>query len=141
MNEELDLLKYLRTNFLLNQEWLCKIIKTKEIHDEVYEFVRDEIAESRKYIKAIEHMIESRNKKIDKEANVIYDMVTSFGAKIADVKTNKEYINLLKESIKINIMDINRVRNEYNIKSKTILNLLSRIESSEKNNLLKLDII
>ena len=75
------------------------------------------------------------------KTSIIYSGDESLGK----VKVEKGKINeidvYLKESSKVNLMDIERVRNEYNIKSKTILKLINRLEEFEKENINKIEII
>lgn len=141
MNDEIDLLKYLLNNLKMQQTLLYKVIKKKEVKDEIYEIMRYEIYEYRKFIISIKRMLQNRLKKYNKELNVLLGVASSINANTNKVDKNSDYLVMLKESSKVNLMDIERVKNEYNIKSKTILKLINRLEEFEKENINKIEII
>lgn len=141
MSDEIDLLKYLLNNLKMQQTLLYKIIKKKEVKDEIYEIMRYEIYEYRKFIISLKRMLQNRLKKYDKELNVLLGVASSINANTNKVDKNSDYLVMLKESSKVNLMDIERVKNEYNIKSKTILKLIDRLEKFEKENINKIDMI
>ena len=141
MSDEIDLLKYLLNNLKMQQTLLYKIIKKKEVKDEIYEIMRYEIYEYRKFIISLKRMLQNRLKKYNKELNVLLGVASSINANTNKVDKNSDYLVMLKESSKVNLMDIERVRNEYNIKSKTILKLINRLEKFEKENINKIEII
>ena len=141
MSDEIDLLKYLLNNLKMQQTLLYKVIKKKEVKDEIYEIMRYEIYEYRKFIISIKRMLQNRLKKYDKELNVLLGVASSINANTNRVDKNSDYLVMLKESSKVNLMDIERVKNEYNIKSKTILKLIDRLEKFEKENINKIDMI
>ena len=141
MSDEIDLLKYLLNNLKMQQTLLYKVIKKKEVKDEIYEIMRYEIYEYRKFIISLKRMLQNRLKKYDKELNVLLGVASSINANTNRVDKNSDYLVMLKESSKVNLMDIERVKNEYNIKSKTILKLIDRLEKFEKENINKIDMI
>ena len=141
MSDEIDLLKYLLNNLKMQQTLLYKIIKKKEVKDEIYEIMRYEIYEYRKFIISLKRMLQNRLKKYNKELNVLLGVASSINANTNKVDKNSDYLVMLKESSKVNLMDIERVKNEYNIKSKTILKLINRLEEFEKENINKIEII
>lgn len=141
MSDEIDLLKYLLNNLKMQQTLLYKVIKKKEVKDEIYEIMRYEIYEYRKFIISIKRMLQNRLKKYNKELNVLLGVASSINANTNKVDKNSDYLVMLKESSKVNLMDIERVKNEYNIKSKTILKLINRLEEFEKENINKIEII
>ena len=141
MSDEIDLLKYLLNNLKMQQTLLYKIIKKKEVKDEIYEIMRYEIYEYRKFIISLKRMLQNRLKKYNKELNVLLGVASSINANTNKVDKNSDYLVMLKESSKVNLMDIERVKNEYNIKSKTILKLIDRLEKFEKENINKIDMI
>ena len=141
MNDEIDLLKYLLNNLKMQQTLLYKVIKKKEVKDEIYEIMRYEIYEYRKFIISLKRMLQNRLKKYNKELNVLLGVASSINANTNKVDKNSDYLVMLKESSKVNLMDIERVKNEYNIKSKTILKLINRLEEFEKENINKIEII
>lgn len=137
MNDEIELLKYLLTNLRIQQEVLYKILKKKEVKDEVYEVIRYEIAEYKKYIISVKRMLCTRLKKFNKDINVFLGVASSIGANITKINNNLECLDFLKESAKVNIMDLQRVRKEYNITSKTVIKLLDRLNEFEQKNIEK----
>ena len=141
MSDEIDLLKYLLNNLKMQQTLLYKIIKKKEVKDEIYEIMRYEIYEYRKFIISLKRMLQNRLRKYDKELNVLLGVASSINANTNRIDKNSDYLVMLKESSKVNLMDIERVKNEYNIKSKTILKLIDRLEKFEKENINKIDMI
>ena len=141
MSDEIDLLKYLLNNLKMQQTLLYKIIKKKEVKDEIYEIMRYEIYEYRKFIISLKRMLQNRLKKYDKELNVLLGVASSINANTNRVDKNSDYLVMLKESSKVNLMDIERVKNEYNIKNKTILKLIDRLKKKKKENINKIDMI
>ena len=141
MSDEIDLLKYLLNNLKMQQTLLYKIIKKKEVKDEIYEIMRYEIYEYRKFIISLKRMLQNRLRKYDKELNVLLGVASSINANTNRIDKNSDYYLLLKESSKVNLMDIERIKKEYNIKSKTIIKLIDRLEKFEKENINKIDMI
>ncbi len=141
MNEEIDLLKYILTNIRIQRDMLQKILRKKKIKDEVYELIRHEIFEYKKFIISLNRMLETRQKKYNKEANVLLGVASSINANINKMERNEDYLKMLEENAKVNILDINRIKKEYNIKSKTVQKLITRLVEFEKNNLLEIDSI
>lgn len=139
MNDEIDLLKYLLTNIKIQQDFLYKILRKKEIKDDIYELIKYEIWEYRKFSISIKRMLQNRIKDYNKEKNILLDVASSIGASANRTDKKSEYLLLLRESAKINLMDIEKIRKEYNIKSKTIIKLIERLENFEGNNLIKIN--
>ncbi|MBO5477351.1 MAG: hypothetical protein J6A15_06335 [Clostridia bacterium] len=139
MNEEIDLLKYLLTNIKIQQDMLYKILKKKEIKDEVYELIRHNILEYKKFNVSIRRMLKSRMKKYNGETNIAFGIASSIGANIK-ADSRLEYLELMKEYNEVNLLDIERVKKEYKIKSKTVMNLIDRMEQFEKNSLDRIDL-
>ncbi len=140
MGEEIDLLKYLLTNIKMQRDLLYKILKKKETKDEIYEFIRYIINGYRKYIISLKQMLKNRIKKYNKESNVLLGVASSIGANVNKVDNNLDFLNVLKENTKVNLLDIERIKNEYNVKSKTIIKLINRLEEFEKSNLDKINL-
>ena len=141
MNDEIDLLKYLFNNLKMQQTLLYKILEKKEVKDEIYELIRYEIFGYRKFIISLKRMLQNRLKKYDKEMNVLLGVASSINANSNKTDKNSDYLSMLKQSSKVNIMDIERIRKEYNINSKTILKLIDRLEQFENENINRIDII
>ena len=139
MNDEIDLLKYLLTNIKIQQDFLYKILRKKEMKDEIYDLIRYEIFEYRKFAVSLKRMLQNRIKKYNKEKNILLDVASSIGANSNKTDKKEDYLLLLKESAKINLLDIEKIKKEYSIKSKTIIKLIERLESFENNNLNKIN--
>lgn len=134
MKDEIDLLNYLLLNIKMQIDWLGKITLKEHLSENEFEIVESNILVYKKFKKCIEKMINVRVKKGIKETSVLMDVVSSIGA-VNTIKKNENIIEVLSESSKINLMDIKRLKDEYNVQSKTILNLLSRLENFEMNNI------
>ncbi len=141
MNDEIDLLKYLLNNLKMQQTLLYKIMKKKEVKDEIYNIMHYEINGYRRFIISLKRMLQNRLRKYDKELNVLLGVASSINANTNRIDKNSDYYLLLKESSKVNLMDIERIKKEYNIKSKTIIKLIDRLEEFEKENINKINTI
>ena len=131
--EDLEVLEYLYTNIIIHIEMLYKLLSKKQVKDEVYYLVKENIIEYKKFLVSTKRMIVIRNEKRVFKNNILHNIASSIEA---NVKENSiEFLSTLKESAKIWILDVDKVEKEYKIKSKTVLNLLSRIKNYEKNNL------
>ncbi len=131
--EDLEVLEYLYTNIIIHIEMLYKLLSKKQVKDEVYYLVKENIIEYRKFLVSTKRMIVIRNEKRVFKNNILHNIASSIEA---NVKENSiEFLSTLKESAKIWILDVDKVEKEYKIKSKTVLNLLSRIKNYEKSNL------
>ena len=84
-------------------------------------------------------MLKTREKKYNKETNIALGIASSIGANVK-VEDKLEYLKLMKEYNEVNLLDIERVKKEYKIKSKTIIKLIDRIEQFEKNSLDRIDL-
>ena len=141
MNDEIDLLKYLLNNLKMQQTLLYKIMKKKEVKDEIYNIMHYEINGYRRFIISLKRMLQNRLRKYDKELNVLLGVASSINANTNRIDKNSDYYLLLKESSKVNLMDIERIKKEYNIKSKRIIKLIDRLEEFEKENINKINTI
>lgn len=131
--EDLEVLEYLYTNIIIHIEMLYKLLSKKQVKDEVYYLVKENIIEYKKFLVSTKRMIVIRNEKRVFKNNILHNIASSIEA---NVKENSiEFLSTLKESAKIWILDVDKVEKEYKIKSKTVLNLLSRIKNYEKSNL------
>ena len=133
--EDLEVLEYLYTNIIIHIEMLYKLLSKKQVKDEVYYLVKENIIEYKKFLVSTKRMIVIRNEKRVFKNNILHNIASSIEA---NVKENSiEFLSTLKESAKIWILDVDKVEKEYKIKSKTVLNLLSRIKNYENSNLEK----
>ena len=123
MSDEIDLLKYLLNNLKMQQTLLYKIIKKKEVKDEIYEIMRYEIYEYRKFIISLKRMLQNRLRKYDKELNVLLGVASSINANTNRIDKNSDYYLLLKESSKVNSCadNIYKIWNENQDKKSTQL--------------------
>ena len=131
--EDLEVLEYVYSNVNIHIEMLYKLIKKKQVKDEVYNLIKDNIIEYKKFLVSIKRMIVVRNKKRKFKNNILHNIASSIEANIKE--ENSTLLLSLKESSKIWILDVEKVENEYNIKSKTVINLLARIKRYEEKNL------
>ena len=131
--EDLEVLEYVYSNVNIHIEMLYKLIKKKQVKDEVYNLIKDNIIEYKKFLVSIKRMIVVRNKKRKFKNNILHNIASSIEANIKE--ENSTFLLSLKESSKIWILDVEKVENEYNIKSKTVINLLARIKRYEEKNL------
>lgn len=139
MSEEIELLKYLLANIKIQQDMLYKMLKKKEVKDEVYNLIRHNILEYKKFNVSIRRMLKSRMKKYNGEINIAFGIASSIGANVK-LDSRLEYLDIMKEYNKINLLDIERVKSEYKIKSKTVINLIDRIEQFEKNSINRINL-
>ena len=131
--EDLEVLEYVYSNVNIHIEMLYKLIKKKQVKDEVYNLIKDNIIEYKKFLVSIKRMIVVRNKKRKFKNNILHNIASSIEANIKE--ENSTFLLSLKERSKIWILDVEKVENEYNIKSKTVINLLARIKRYEEKNL------
>lgn len=134
MKDEVELLNYLGLNLKIHIDWLLKICEREKLSEDEERIILDNVSEYKKFQVSINRMILAREKKGIKEASVFADVASTIGA-INIVRKNENILELIVESSKINLLDINRVKEEYNVQSKTILNLILRLENYEKNNI------
>ena len=80
MNDEIDLLKYLLNNLKMQQTLLYKIMKKKEVKDEIYNIMHYEINGYRRFIISLKRMLQNRLRKYDKELNVLLGVASSINA-------------------------------------------------------------
>ena len=59
----------------------------------------------------------------------------SIGNRNIDVKNSEDYIEFFKEAAKVNILDLRRIKDNYKINSKNLLNLIARFEDFEEKNI------
>jgi len=86
---------------------------------------------------SIYSMISNRTKK-NKEIvinNNVVNTINGIQEKLLKLNSKEDYLNYIREATKINILDLENLNERYNIKSKTITNLISRITKFEKHNL------
>ncbi len=118
----------------IHLEMLYKLLKKKEVKDEVYDLIRNNIMAYKKFIISIKRMILNRNSKYEFKGNILYGVASELEANSVSGK-KEEFLLNLKENSKISILDISKIKKEYRIKSKTVFNILSRIEKFEYANL------
>lgn len=133
MSEEIEVIKYLMTNIQTHKIILKSIYNNKEAKDYLYDFIRYQMREYAKFNVSLKRMLELRVKKINGTKNAVISIATNI--RNNNINNEKECLIFLKEAAKVNIMDIGRIRENYNIKSKNILNLIKRLENFERKNL------
>ena len=63
------------------------------------------------------------------------DIASSITNRKSKMEKIDDYIEFFKESAKVNIMDLKRIRENYKIKSKNVQKLIDRLEEFEEKNL------
>lgn len=134
--EEIECLKYLYINFSMQKKTLKNIVNDYNLKDELYELIYNEIRVYTRFMISLKYMIKNRSKK-NKEliSNNVVGAFAGIQNRVIENKNKSEIVKYVKEATKINILDIKRVKKDYKIKSKTILNLLDRIMNFERSNL------
>lgn len=135
MEEEIEAIRYLMTNIEMHKIMLREMYKNKEVKDEMYSFIRYQIKEYTRFSVSLRRMLELRTKKVGGTKNAVLGIATSLGNKKIDVQKSQDYIEFFKEASKVNIMDLKRLKENYKIKSKNVLNLIRRLEEFEEKNL------
>jgi hypothetical protein len=135
LEEEIEVIKYLMTNIEIHRIMLKDIYNKKEIKDNLYNYIRYQLREYARFNISLKRMLEVRTKKIGGTKNSALDIAASIGNKNLNINNSKEYINFFKEAAKVNLMDLNRIKQNYIIKSKNLLNLIKRMEEFENHNL------
>lgn len=135
MSEEIEVIKYLMTNIEMHRIMLRELYKKKEVKDYLYNFIRYQMREYTRFNVSLRRMLETRTKKVTGTKNAVLGIATSIGNRNIDVKNSEDYIDFFKEAAKVNILDLRRLKENYKITSKHILNLLARFEEFEEKNI------
>lgn len=122
------------TNIEAHRVLLRNLYKKIEVKDYIYNYIRYEMREYTRFSVSLRKMLECRTNKLGGTKNGIIGLATSIGNS-RRLSSINEYITFFKEAAKVNIMDIDRIRKNYNIKSKNLLNLLDRLEKFEDKNI------
>ncbi len=131
--EDLEVLEYMYSNVVIHVEMLYKLLTRKQVKDEVYDLIKFNIMEYKKFLSSIKRMILVRNRKREFKNNILHNIASSIEANIKE--DNRLFLQNLKEGSKIWILDIEKVEKDYKIKSKTVINLLGRMKKYEQDNL------
>ena len=135
--EEIECLKYLYTNLDIQRKNISLMIDELKLKDELYYFLLNEKNMYYRFMLSIYSMISNRTKK-NKEIvinNNVVNTINGIQEKLLKLNSKEDYLNYIREATKINILDLENLNERYNIKSKTITNLISRITKFEKHNL------
>ncbi len=135
MTEEIEVIKYLMTNIEIHRIMLRELYKKKEVKDYLYSFIRYQMREYTRFNVSLRRMLETRTKKVTGTKNAVLGIATSLGNKNIDVQKSEDYIEFFKEAAKVNILDLKRLKENYKITSKHLLNLISRLEEFEQKNI------
>ena len=135
MEEEIEVIRYLMTNIEMQRIMLRKMYKNKDVKDQMYSYIRYQLKEYTRFSVSLRRMLELRTKKVSGTKNAVLGFATSLGNNNIDVKKSEDYIEFFKEAAKVNIMDLKRLKENYKIKSKNVLNLIKRLEEFEEKNL------
>lgn len=135
--DEIECLKYMYVNLSTQRKTLKGILKRYNYTDDLSVLIAFNIRECSRFMVSLKYMIKNRANK-GKNGNTNNGMVNAI-ASIEDIafqsSQKNEIIEYIKEASKINILEIKRVEKEYNIKSKTIRNLMTRMLEFERFNL------
>lgn len=139
MTEEIEVIKYLMTNIEIHRIMLRELYKKKDVKDYLYSFIRYQMREYTRFNVSLRRMLETRTKKVTGTKNAVLGIATSIGNKKIDAQKSEDYIEFFKEAAKVNILDLRRLKDNYKIKSKRLLNLIARLEDFEEKNIEMID--
>lgn len=135
MNEEIEAIKYLMTNIEMHRLMLRDMYKKKDVKDYMYSFIRYQMREYTRFSVSLRRMLEIRTKKAGGTKNAVLGIAATLGNNRNTLKSVEDYLDFFKEAAKVNVMDLKRIKENYRIKSKNVLNLIGRLEEFEKNNI------
>lgn len=135
MNEEIEAIKYLMTNIEMHRLMLRDMYKKKDVKDYMYSFIRYQMREYTRFSVSLRRMLEIRTKKSGGTKNAVLGIAATLGNNRNTLKNVEDYLDFFKEAAKVNVMDLKRIKENYRIKSKNVLNLIGRLEEFENNNI------
>ncbi len=137
--EDIEIIEYIYQNCRLEEDIIVRIIRFKKNQDILNEVLNDMLNEYKKIEKCSKEMLKRRNiepKKISIISKIVSDIDVR---KNTSKEDNMNLINMLRNSSKILIIQINSKLEEYNIKRKSVLNLLQRLIKLQENIVEKLN--
>ncbi len=133
MTEEIEAIKYIMTNVEIQRRMLKDIKDKRDTKDNIYDYIRHLLREYSKFNVSLRLMLNTRVKKSVGTKNAIISLASSISNN--KFEKNSEVMLFLKEACKINIIDLERVKKAYRIKSKNVIKLIDRMIKFEENNL------
>ncbi len=140
MSEEIEAIKYMMTNIDIQKRMLKKIKNDRKIKDNIYDYIRHLLREYSRYYLSLKRMLDNRTRKLESASNLVINLVSTITNNTKKFESNMDILLFFKEACKINIMDLNRVRNTYKIKSKSVQNLIAKLIRFEEENLDMIDL-
>ena len=135
MSEEIEAIKYLMTNIEIHRRLLKQLCKNKETKNNIYVYIKYQMREYARFNISLRRMLESRTKRTNGTKSAMLDIASSITNRKSKMEKIDDYIEFFKESAKVNIMDLKRIRENYKIKSKNVQKLIDRLEEFEEKNL------
>ena len=139
MYDDIGLLEYIYQSAKIGQETIFHILELKLEVDEVNSILKNILLNYKKIALSAKTMLERRNKKI-KEIGMLSQMLTYMSVKInvSIEENNKDILNIVYQNSRQGVDEITIKLREFNIKSKSIINLAQRYIKFEQDNLDKI---
>lgn len=135
MTEEIEAIKYIMTNVEIQKRMLRDIKNKRDAKDNIYDYIRHLLREYTKFSVSLKLMLNSRVKNNSGTKNAILSLASSISNNNKKYDKVPEILLFFKEACKINIIDLERVKRTYKIKSKNVIKLIDRMISFEEKNL------
>ncbi len=135
MTEEIEAIKYIMTNVEIQKRLLRDIKNKRDAKDNIYDYIRHLLREYTKFGVSLKLMLNSRVKNNSGTKNAILSLASSISNNNKKYDKVSEILLFIKEACKINIIDLERVKRTYKIKSKNVIKLIDRMISFEEKNL------
>lgn len=135
MTEEIEAIKYIMTNIEIQKRMLRDIKNKRDAKDNIYDYIRHLLREYTKFSVSLKLMLNSRVKNNSGTKNAILSLASSISNNNKKYDKTSEILLFFKEACKINIIDLERVKRTYKIKSRNVIKLIDRMISFEENNL------
>ncbi len=135
MTEEIEAIKYIMTNVEIQKRMLRDIKNKRDAKDNIYDYIRHLLREYTKFSVSLKLMLNSRVKNNSGTKNAILSLASSISNNNKKYDKVSEILLFFKEACKINIIDLERVKRTYKIKSKNVIKLIDRMISFEEKNL------
>ncbi len=135
MTEEVEAIKYIMTNIEIQKRMLRDIKNKRDAKDNIYDYIRHLLREYSKFSVSLRLMLNSRVKNNSGTQNAILSLASSMAINNKSYEKVSEILLFFKEACKINIIDLERVKRVYKIKSKSVLKLIDRMINFENDNL------
>lgn len=135
MTEEIEAIRYIMTNIEIQKRMLKDIKNKRSAKDNIYDYIRHLLREYSKFSVSLKLMLNSRVKNNSGTQNAILSLASSISINNKNYDKLSDILLFFKEACKINIIDLERVKKTYKIKSKSVLKIIDRMISFENDNL------